>query len=279
MIIYKTLNLINKKIYIGKDSKNDPTYLGSGKLIKKSIEKYGIENFKKEILEFCSNQNHLNERERYWIKEFKSQNRNIGYNISEGGDWGDCFTNHPEKEEWRKRISERTKGEGNSRYDAILSEETKNKIRIKSKGRIQTDEEKSKKSKSCQESQKLEKNIIKITDSKKQKFGDKNSFFGKKHENKEKFIKEYCFLIPTNSVPVIEINSGKRFTGYAKAAKYFNITRHDVRNLCISKREINGLIFRNFTEEHYGYIKIFESKIEFNNFLRENKFFEENGRK
>ena len=42
MIIYKTTNLINGKFYIGKDSKNDPNYLGSGKILKKAFKKYGI---------------------------------------------------------------------------------------------------------------------------------------------------------------------------------------------------------------------------------------------
>ena len=38
MIIYKTINLITGKIYIGQDSKNNPNYLGSGKYIKRSEE-------------------------------------------------------------------------------------------------------------------------------------------------------------------------------------------------------------------------------------------------
>lgn len=41
MQIYKTTNLINSKIYIGQDSKNNLSYLGSGKLIKQAINKYG----------------------------------------------------------------------------------------------------------------------------------------------------------------------------------------------------------------------------------------------
>jgi hypothetical protein len=49
MIIYKTTNLINGKMYVGQDSHNNPLYLGSGKVLGLAIEKYGIENFKKEI--------------------------------------------------------------------------------------------------------------------------------------------------------------------------------------------------------------------------------------
>ena len=75
-IIYKTINLINNKIYIGQDSKNRNYYLGSGKLIKRAIKKYGIENFKKEVIEECSKEN-ANERETYWIKELKAYDRNI----------------------------------------------------------------------------------------------------------------------------------------------------------------------------------------------------------
>ena len=40
MVIYKTTNLVNGKQYIGKDTKNNPTYLGSGTFLKKAIQKY-----------------------------------------------------------------------------------------------------------------------------------------------------------------------------------------------------------------------------------------------
>lgn len=87
MIIYKTTNLINGKIYIGKDTKNNTKYFGSGILIERSIKKYGKDNFKKEILEYCTIDN-INDKEKFWIKEMNSQDINIGYNISKGGDGG-----------------------------------------------------------------------------------------------------------------------------------------------------------------------------------------------
>lgn len=85
MIIYKTTNLINGKIYIGQSNANDPNYLGSGTTILKAINKYGKENFIIEILEICGDKEQLNIRETYWIKFFNSTNIDIGYNIRPGG--------------------------------------------------------------------------------------------------------------------------------------------------------------------------------------------------
>ena len=86
MVIYKTTNLVNGKFYIGKDSKNDPSYLGSGDKLKNAIKKYGRENFKKKILEECTSKT-IDQREIYWIKETKALSR--GYNIAIGGQGGD----------------------------------------------------------------------------------------------------------------------------------------------------------------------------------------------
>lgn len=50
--LYKTTNLVNNKYYIGVHAGNvlDESYLGSGRLIKYAIKKYGRNNFKREIL-------------------------------------------------------------------------------------------------------------------------------------------------------------------------------------------------------------------------------------
>ena len=91
MYIYKTTNLLNGKIYIGKRvyrKKDDKWYLGSGIYLNRVIKKYGRENFKKEILEWCDNKSHLCQREIYWINQLNSTNPKIGYNLSLGGDGG-----------------------------------------------------------------------------------------------------------------------------------------------------------------------------------------------
>jgi len=103
MYIYKTTNLINGKIYIGQEKGNNPNYLGSGKILKIAIKKYGIENFKKEILKICNNQEELNESEKYYINTSNCFPP-YGYNICKGNFGGDNFTNNPNKEEIRKKL-------------------------------------------------------------------------------------------------------------------------------------------------------------------------------
>lgn len=94
-IIYKTICLINQKIYIGQHntSANDG-YLGSGKLISYAIKKHGKENFIRETLEFCTSAN-VNERKIYWISELSTTNKKIGYNITKGGNGVGSGINHP----------------------------------------------------------------------------------------------------------------------------------------------------------------------------------------
>ena len=125
MVIYKTTNLINGRFYVGQDVNNNPNYIGSGLLLKQSIDRYGKDNFKKEILEYCSSKEVLNEREIFWIQELKAQERGVGYNITDGGSGGDVFTNHPDKEKIREK-------------QRISSQKSNNRPEVKEKHRVNT---------------------------------------------------------------------------------------------------------------------------------------------
>jgi group I intron endonuclease len=88
-IVYLTTNLINNKIYVGKQSTynlNDG-YLGSGKYLLRAIKKYGKENFKRDILFYC-----LSETDAYFIEnsivDIHFINRDDSYNIKCGGKGG-----------------------------------------------------------------------------------------------------------------------------------------------------------------------------------------------
>lgn len=84
--IYKTTNIINGKIYVGLCTHENPIltegkiYLGSGKILKQAIKKYGRSHFKREILQICETLEELLDAEIFWIK-----NLNPNYNIESGG--------------------------------------------------------------------------------------------------------------------------------------------------------------------------------------------------
>lgn len=112
--IYKIVNTINSKIYIGKSQDdiekrfqqhlrrliNDTHY---NKHLQRSFNKYGAENFKLEILEIIYDKFLFNEREKYWINYYNSSNIQYGYNLTFGGDGGSP------NEDVRKKISKTMK--------------------------------------------------------------------------------------------------------------------------------------------------------------------------
>lgn len=87
MHIYKITNKINGKWYIGKTNGHDPSYFGSGKLLKQAVEKYGRENFEKVILEEVVGD--INAREQHWIQETNAVADPMSYNLAKGGEGGD----------------------------------------------------------------------------------------------------------------------------------------------------------------------------------------------
>jgi len=109
MVIYEIINTVNNKRYIGKDKHNNPNYFGSGKLINKAIEKYGKDKFIKVILEYCDSEEHMCERERYWIQITNAQHSDLYYNIGEGGNGGDNITHNPNRDLFIQRVTENRK--------------------------------------------------------------------------------------------------------------------------------------------------------------------------
>lgn len=95
--IYKTTNLVNNKCYIGKheSSEYDPSYFGSGKILRRAIDKYGINNFANEIIDTADSYNELNEKEKEYIARYKEQYGSDCYNLAHGGDGGDVFRYQP----------------------------------------------------------------------------------------------------------------------------------------------------------------------------------------
>lgn len=85
--IYKIINLVNGKIYIGqKKGAFDINYLGSGKIIKQAVKKYEKNNFKIEFLANTMDKKQSNELEIYYIYTYRRIYGNGKlYNIAKGG--------------------------------------------------------------------------------------------------------------------------------------------------------------------------------------------------
>lgn len=84
--VYKITNNIDGKFYIGSHRTNDvnDSYMGSGKYIKRAIEKYGIDNFSKEVLFVFDNADDMFAKEAEIVNlQFLSE-ENV-YNLKVGG--------------------------------------------------------------------------------------------------------------------------------------------------------------------------------------------------
>ncbi|QLF81398.1 hypothetical protein FB_0152 [Escherichia phage vB_EcoM_FB] len=115
--VYKITNIINGKFYIGAHSTSnmDDGYMGSGKLIKRAILKYGIENFKKEILKFVDSKKEMYELE----KELVVLTEN-SYNLKPGGSGGflkhDNFKGRSHSQKTKDIMSANNSGKNNPMY-------------------------------------------------------------------------------------------------------------------------------------------------------------------
>lgn len=125
--IYVTTNLINGKMYVGqrKINKKDShwkTYLGSGKILKNAIKKYGKENFDRKIIAIAFDKNELNWLEYFYTRRFDCVDSNVWYNIIYGGKCGGGMKGRKFTEEHIKKLSESKKGEKNPNYGKKYTE-------------------------------------------------------------------------------------------------------------------------------------------------------------
>ena len=109
-IIYKIINNVNGKHYIGQHTTNDPCdeYMGSGNLINKAKQKYDLSSFTKIILFDYDNFDDMNNKEKELVTLSSCYPYDpMSYNLMEGGHNGKLT------EETKKKLSESKKGEKN----------------------------------------------------------------------------------------------------------------------------------------------------------------------
>lgn len=90
--IYKITNKINARYYIGVHyGELDDSYMGSGKALRRAINRYGIENFEKQVLESFHSKEDAYNREKDLVKTVRDDK--LSYNLKKGGQGGWDFIN------------------------------------------------------------------------------------------------------------------------------------------------------------------------------------------
>lgn len=147
--VYQHINKINGKQYIGITKRNPQERWGKNGVNYKStphffsaIQKYGWDNFEHNILYTGLTQEEACEIEKQLIAENRTQDRNFGYNILEGGQASVLPI------EVRQKMSQSMMGNKNG-LGHKCSEEKKQKIREAQKGRKFSKEHKRKLSESA----------------------------------------------------------------------------------------------------------------------------------
>jgi hypothetical protein len=136
-IVYKITNIINGKWYIGvhRTSNLNDGYMGSGDVINRAVEKYGIDNFTKEILFDFENEKdaYLKEAKLITIDEVRNPNC---YNIHTGGKggWSDstiALTHIYTKSGWIPKEQFNPKiHEGMAKNQIVVKDSNGNKTRV-----------------------------------------------------------------------------------------------------------------------------------------------------
>lgn len=125
--IYKIVNLITEKVYVGSAVDIDKRWYNHKRLLsnnknklpklQNSVNKHGIDNFIFEIVEECT-KDILIEREQYWIDYFDSYKNGYNSRPIANSNLGTVFS-----KEHREKISNSHKGK-------IVSEESKKKMSV-----------------------------------------------------------------------------------------------------------------------------------------------------
>lgn len=129
MIVYKITNIINGKVYIGQTKFTAEERFehhckkaleeNADFELSRAIKKYGKEKFKVEVLEEVKTREEACFFEIAYIKKYNSTNRDVGYNMTNGGEGGNTYLSKSDEEmkQIKLKISEANKGanNGNSR--------------------------------------------------------------------------------------------------------------------------------------------------------------------
>ena len=228
--VYVIVNKINLKLYFGSHSWDgeglDPDYYGSGKLIKRAVNKYGKDNFIVYPIQFYNTVEECRKAEEELLTKYDVANNIYCYNIKNAsvgwtsedmkgknnplygkrGKDSPLYGRH-HTEETRNKMSEAQKGEKHHYYGKHLSEEHRKKLSQAHKGKKHTDETRKK-----------------LSESKKGKRGKDAPMYGKHHTDaaRSKMIQSKKYLM----TPIVAIDKNgkvKIFESQRECARQLNL--------------------------------------------------------
>ncbi|EMA6345059.1 GIY-YIG nuclease family protein [Bacillus cytotoxicus] len=254
MGIYRILNLVNRKFYVGSSNnllKRKREHFGALKkgehtnsYLQRAYNKYGANNFIFEVVEYIIGSAKLLDKEQYYIDILKACDRSVGYNINENATGGGLF------------------GENNPNFGKPMSEEQKEKIRLTLTGHSVSEETRKKISIAHKEKRLKEKHWNygrpqsieqRMNHSKKMKgryVGSQNPFYGKKHDEQSKkkmsekrkgvYIGANC----STSIPIVQLEKDgtyvARFESINEAQRKTGIWASNIQKCCRGKAKTTG---------------------------------------
>lgn len=236
--IYQIKNLINNKIYIGQTTRNLNKRIYEYKSaynkqffynlhLLNAFNKYGFNNFEFSIIDTAENIEELNKKEIDYIIKYKSNNKEFGYNIENGG------RNSIPNEETLKKMSASHSGIKQTdewirkRVAKAGSEEAKKY------GKVKTEEEKKYLSKNSGKYWlgKKRDHITKLKISQTKKINGLSS-------KQKKILCKKVIAYDCNSEKILNI-----FDSTIDASKFYNISQSTISRRCCGKSKNKGNVF------------------------------------
>lgn len=133
--VYKIINIINNKIYIGYTQRLLKVRLrdhflkakkGSLSSLHKAIRKYGKDNFNIFLIENFITKQDMIQGEIFYIKKYNTYKSQYGYNDTAGGDGGNTNSGKKFNKKWRIKISKSQAGKPrkfNRKFSDIIEKE------------------------------------------------------------------------------------------------------------------------------------------------------------